>query len=75
MPASTYDPESDAAYIYLGDSEILESEEVSPGIVLDFDAEGRVVGIEVLSASRTLAPGDWKRWPAPGIDPQAHAAE
>jgi uncharacterized protein YuzE len=75
MPASTYDPESDAAYIYLGDSEILESEEVSPGIVLDFDAEGRVVGIEVLSASRTLAPGDWKRWPVPGVDPQAHAAE
>ena len=57
MPVNTYDPEADAAYIYLGESKILESEEVAPGIVLDFDAEGRVVGIEILSASTVLAPG------------------
>lgn len=77
MPANTYDPEADAAYIYLGESKILESAEVAPGIVLDYDAEGRVVGIEVLSASKVLAPGDWMKapLPTPGKDGQAYAAE
>ena len=77
MPANTYDPEADAAYIYLGESKILESEEVAPGNVLDFDAEGRVVGIEILSASTVLAPGDWMKAPrpSPGKGGHAYAAE
>ena len=53
----TYDPQADAAYIALVEGAVTESEEVAPGIVLDFDAEGRVLGIEVLNASATLAPG------------------
>ena len=77
MPVSTYDPEADAAYIYLGESKILESEEVAPGIVLDYDAEGRVVGLELLSASKVLAPGKWSEAPRPaaGKDGHAYAAE
>jgi uncharacterized protein YuzE len=35
---------------------VIESEEVAPGIVLDFDAEGRVLAIEFLPASKVLAP-------------------
>ena len=66
MPDMTYDPEADAAYIYLGDGPIIESEEVAPGIVLDYDAEDRVVGIEVLGASKVLAPGDWSKARLPG---------
>lgn len=53
----TYDKQADAAHIVLADGQVIESEEVAPGIVLDFDAAGRVLGIEVLCASKTLAPG------------------
>lgn len=47
-----YDPTVDALYVRLTDRKIIESEEVQPGIVLDFDETGRVVGVEVLNASK-----------------------
>jgi uncharacterized protein YuzE len=43
-----YDAEVDALYLRLDDSRIVESEEVKPGIVLDFNADKQVVGIEML---------------------------
>jgi uncharacterized protein YuzE len=46
-----YHPESDMLYIKLADAPSTESEEVAPGIVLDFDAGKRVVGIEIEDAS------------------------
>jgi uncharacterized protein YuzE len=46
------DQEADALYLKLDDSKIIESEEVSPGIVLDFDEHNQVVGIELLHLSR-----------------------
>jgi len=75
--ANTYDPDADAAYIQLGESQIVDSEEIAPNFVLDYDADERVVGIEILNVSKTLAPGSWKTWPMPGAgsDDQAHAAE
>lgn len=45
------DKEADALYLRLDDSEIIESEEVSPGVVLDFNAHNQVVGIEMLGLS------------------------
>ncbi|WP_246233126.1 DUF2283 domain-containing protein [Aurantimonas aggregata] len=51
-----YDRESDAAYIRFSPEAVLESEEVSDGIVLDYDADGRIVGMEVMEASRHLSP-------------------
>ncbi len=45
------DQEADALYLRLDDSKIIESEEVSPGIVLDFDENNQVVGIEMLHLS------------------------
>lgn len=47
-----YEPEADALYVRLNTSKIIESEEIQPGIVLDFDAAGKVVGIEVLNVSK-----------------------
>lgn len=44
--------EDDALYLRLDDSAIIESEEVSKGIVLDYNAEGKIVGIEVLYISQ-----------------------
>jgi uncharacterized protein YuzE len=46
------DSKADALYLRLDDSSIVESEEVSPGIVLDFNAAEQVVGIEILQLSR-----------------------
>ena len=43
-----YDSQVDAAYIKLGETEVADSEEVRPGIVVDYDAQDRVVGIEIL---------------------------
>jgi len=45
------DRESDALYLRLDEAGIVESEEVQPGIIVDFDKDGRVVGIEVLALS------------------------
>ena len=50
------DKESDALYFRLDESSILESEEVQPGVILDFNAEGQVVGIEILQLSKRVAP-------------------
>lgn len=50
------DRESDALYLRLDDSEIVESEEVQPGVILDFDAQGHMVGIEILRISTRIAP-------------------
>ncbi|MBF8266691.1 MAG: hypothetical protein HW388_199 [Dehalococcoidia bacterium] len=49
------DEEADALYLRLDESAIVESEEVHPGVILDFDAENRVVGVEVLSISKRVA--------------------
>ncbi len=44
--------EADALYLRLDDSPIVESEEVSPGLVLDYNESNEVVGIEVLNLSK-----------------------
>ena len=54
---TTYDKEIDALYVRFADAPVSESEEVRPGIVFDFDAEGRIVAIEILDASEHLASG------------------
>jgi uncharacterized protein YuzE len=46
------DKQADALYLRLDDSKIIESEEVSPGIVLDFNDQNQVVGIEMLYLSK-----------------------
>ena len=45
------DKKSDALYLRLDDSSIIESQEVSPGVVLDFNEDNQVVGIEMLNLS------------------------
>ncbi|WP_108396822.1 DUF2283 domain-containing protein [Devosia submarina] len=55
-PQVTYDSAANAAYIRFSPEKVQESEEVSEGIVLDFDAEGRIVGMEVLDARAHLSP-------------------
>ena len=46
------DAGADAVYLNLTDRPIHESEEIAEGIVVDYDAQGRIVGIEILDASK-----------------------
>lgn len=46
-----YDKEADAFYLKLSDEEIAESDQEKPGIIIDYDKNGNIVGIEVLDAS------------------------
>lgn len=50
------DRESDALYLRLDESPIVESQEVEPGVILDFDANDRVVGVEILRLSTRVQP-------------------
>ncbi len=50
------DKQADALYLTLDDSAIVESQEASPGIILDFNEDNEVVGIEILHLSKR-APG------------------
>ena len=54
------DKESDALYFRLDESSIIESEEVEPGVILDFNSDGKVVGIEMLSLSARIKPEQLK---------------
>ena len=47
-----YDKEVDAAYLTLRQGKVLESEEVEPGLIVDFDADDQIVGVEILRFSR-----------------------
>jgi len=47
----TYDPDADALTLRVTDASVESSEEVAPNVILDFDTEGRVVGVEMLFVS------------------------
>ena len=55
-----YDPSVDALYIRLREGEIKESDEISEGIILDYDAAGKAMGIEILDASSVLGGREMK---------------
>lgn len=50
----TYDPEADALPIRFKAVPVEESEEDKPGFIFDYDAEGNVVGVEILNARRQV---------------------
>ena len=57
MMKAKYDAETDALYVRFSDGDVVDTEEMRPGIMIDFDADGRIVSIEFLDASEHLAPG------------------
>ena len=50
------DKESDALYLRLDETAVVDSEEVQPGVILDYDAADNVVGVEILNLSKRVAP-------------------
>jgi len=52
------DKDSDTLYFRLDENKIVESEEVQPGVILDFDEAGQVVGVEFLGISSRATPAE-----------------
>jgi uncharacterized protein YuzE len=52
----TIDREADALYLDLDEAPAVETEEISPGVILDYNASGKVVGIEMLYLSKRVSP-------------------
>jgi uncharacterized protein YuzE len=50
----TIDKDADALYLELDDSPAADSEEISPGVILDYNSEGTVTGIEMLYLSKRV---------------------
>ncbi len=50
----TYDPEVDIVRIVLSNTPVEESDEDKPGVILDYDADGNIVGLEILDASKRM---------------------
>jgi len=53
-PLVNYDSESDVLYIVTREGQEEEFVEIAPGIKIELDEEGRVIGIEILNASEFL---------------------
>lgn len=70
----TYDPEADAAYISLARGKVEATEEAGP-FLYDVGADGKVLGIEILSCRTVLAHGDWLKSARLLSRTQADAAE
>jgi uncharacterized protein YuzE len=52
------DDEADAAYVRVSDAPVAHTDEAADGIMIDLDANNRIVGVEVLGLSERVGAGD-----------------
>lgn len=52
----SYDPQADALSLRLTDARIDDTDELQPGIIVDYDANGQVVAVEVLNVQKRTQP-------------------
>jgi uncharacterized protein YuzE len=57
----TIDPGADALYLRVNDAKIVDSEQVASGVVLDYDAQDNVVGVEMLHVSKRAPKAEFQR--------------
>jgi uncharacterized protein YuzE len=53
-----YSKEADAIYVYFKEEFVASSKEIEDGVVIDFDREGHLIGIEVLDVSQRFSLSD-----------------
>jgi uncharacterized protein YuzE len=53
-----YSKDADALYVYFREDYVAKSKEIEDGIVIDFDKDGQIIGIEVLDASQRFSLSD-----------------
>ena len=53
-----YDPEADALYIQIREAHPSDNIDIEDGVTVDIDADGHIVGLQVLDASKRLSPSD-----------------
>jgi uncharacterized protein YuzE len=53
-----YSKEADAIYVYFKEDFVAKSKEIEDGVIIDFDAKGQLIGIEVLDVSQRFSLSD-----------------
>ena len=53
-----YDKQADALYIYIQEKMVARTKEVEDGIIIDFDSDNRLIGLEVLDITKRFALSD-----------------
>lgn len=56
LKSINYDPEADVIAFYVGEGQEEEFVEVAPGVALEMDKKGSVIGVEIMNASKVLRP-------------------